>query len=280
MTVDFSKFPYPIIENPHAGSLTEAIAAEPNSAGYAVATIKTAHGDDLAETVRTFAQTLRKDAEDTGFTDITAYREIRPDEMGGAVPFDLAICTTMLADAKQRQVNSKWPALEWAIKMMERNDFADWTLLVEFKEPSQASAAVSAWNRGDAAFSALTQNSTSFTVGAFKNTMRYSRVSRDPTAIQFFNFFPGPGDVGVLWTAWQEALPWFLEVGEFRSSFPLVALDPDQPLLVLNYAHVDSLKHYFLGVAYDPNFFETVTRCYADRGFKLPAPFFCKIVPV
>jgi hypothetical protein len=33
-------------------------------------------------------------------------------------------------------------------------------------------------------------------------------------------------------------------------------------------------------VAYDPNYLETVTRCYTDRGFTLPAPFFCKIVPV
>ena len=41
-----------------------------------------------------------------------------------------------------------------------------------------------------------------------------------------------------------------------------------------------TLRHYFLGVAYDPNFFETVTRCYADRGFTLPGPFFCKMVPV
>ena len=75
-------------------------------------------------------------------------------------------------------------------------------------------------------------------------------------------------------------MPWFLEVAGFRSSFPLLALDPGQPLLVVNYAHVDSVKHFLHGVAYDPNFLETITRCYLDRGFKSPLQFFCKIVPV
>ena len=117
-------------------------------------------------------------------------------------------------------------------------------------------------------------------MNVFKNTKGYASVSRDPNLVQFFNLFPGPGDVAVLWDAWQEALPYFLEIGGFRSSFPLVALDPDQPILVVNYAHCDSVKHFFLAVAYDPNFPETVTRCYADRGFHLPLPFFCKIVPV
>jgi hypothetical protein len=105
-------------------------------------------------------------------------------------------------------------------------------------------------------------------------------VSRDPNVIQFFNFFPAPGDADALWQGWQDALPWFFETGEMRSSFPMKALDPEQPLLVVNYAHFDSIKHFFLGVAYDPNYLEVVTRCYADRGFTLPMPFFCKIVPV
>jgi hypothetical protein len=96
--------------------------------------------------------------------------------------------------------------------------------------------------------------------------MRYATVSRDPNDIQFFNLFPRPGNVDVLWKAWQDALPWFLEVGEIRSSFPLLALDAKQPLLLVNFAHCDSVKHFFLGVAFDPFFLEVMKNCYADRG--------------
>ena len=46
----------------------------------------------------------------------------------------------------------------------------------------------------------------------------YASVSRDPDVIQFFNYFPGPGDADALWQGWQEALPWFFETGEMRSS--------------------------------------------------------------
>lgn len=49
---------------------------------------------------------------------------------------------------------------------------------------------------------------------------------------------------------------------------------------MVNYAHVDSVKPFFLAVCYDPNFIETVMGCYADRGFHLPLPFFCKVVTV
>jgi hypothetical protein len=108
----------------------------------------------------------------------------------------------------------------------------------------------------------------------------YASVSRDPNVIQFFNFFPGPGDADALWQGWQDALPWFFETGAMRSSFPLKALNPEQPLLVINYAHFNSVKEFFLGVAYDPNYLEVVERCYVKRGFKLPMPFFCKIIPV
>ena len=137
-----------------------------------------------------------------------------------------------------------------------------------------------AFNGGDASFKAMTQGTRSNSVNAFRNTMRYAEVSRDPNVIQFFNLFPGPGETEALWAGWQEALPWFFEVGEFRSSFPLVALDPKQPLLLVNYAHTDSAKHFFLGASYDPTYLETVTHAYVNRGFKLPMPFFCKIVPV
>ena len=282
MTVDFTKFPFPGIHTPHAATLTEAIRAEPVAAGFVVVAIKLGDAGDLAGAVRSFAQALRADAARTGFADITCYREVRLDELGGAVPFDQAICEAAVRNAEQRQATQaeRFPALRPALKMATQNDMADWALLVQYDTPDQARAAAAAWTRGDEQFTALTRGARSHSVGAFRNTMRYAAVSRDPNVIQFFNFFPGPGDVDVLWQAWQEALPWFFEVGEFRSSFPLVALDRDQPILVINYAHIDSIKHFFLGVLYDPNYLENVTRCYVERGFKLPMPFFCKIVPV
>lgn len=282
MSLDYTKFPFPSVENVHAATLTEGISAEPVAAGFAVVAFKVADAGEFAAAARTFVQALRADAARTGLADVTAYRQIRTDEFGGAVPFDQAICDTALRDAERQHAKhgEKFPAIGPALKMTEENDIADWALLVEYQTTDQASAAVAAWNRGADSFTALTRKTKSHTAGAFGNRMRYASVSRDPNLIQFFNFFPGPGDPDVLWPAWQEALPWFLEVGEIRSSFPLVALDPNQSILLVNYAHCDSMKHFFLGVSYDPNYLETVTRCYADRGFKLPMPFFCKIVPV
>ena len=281
MSVDFTKFPFPGLQNPQAATLTEALQYEPVSAGFVVACVK-GTGDDFAAKARAFAQALRADAAKTGLTDITAYRELLPDELGGAIPFDQAICETSLRNAERIEAtqSDKFPTIKPAIKVMNQNDVADYVLFAEYKTTDQALAAMKAFNGGDASFKALTQGTKSNSVNAFRNTMRYAEVSRDPNVIQFFNLFPGPGETEALWAGWQEALPWFFEVGEMRSSFPLVALDPNQPLLLVNYAHADSAKHFFLGVSYDPTYLETVKSAYVDRGFKLPMPFFCKIVPV
>lgn len=282
MAIDYSKFALTGIEDPHAATLTEAITAPAVGNGYVIVTLKTGRGLTFAEPVRAFAQALRADAAASGLTDITAYRAARPDEFGGGIPFEQAICDAIVADARKRHETQgkKWPTTGLAVQMTQENEMADWVVFAEYATPNQAKTAAAGWAGGAASFAALTNGVQTHTINAFKNTMQYARVSRDPNLVQFFNLFPGPGDVSVLWQAWQEALPYFIEVGEFRSSFPLVALDPDQALLVVNYAHCDSVKHFFLAVAYDPNFLETVTRCYADRGFQLPRPFFCKIVPV
>ncbi len=282
MTVDFSKFAFTGIENPRAATLTDAVTVEPVNNGYIVVTLKTQGGAGFAEPVRRFAQALRAGASSSGLTDITAYREARTDELGGGIPFDQAICDRVFADARRRHEAEpdKWPMAGMAVQLTQENGMADWILLVEYGTADQAEIAAADWKKGDGPFAALTDGVGAHTVNVFKNTKGYASVSRDPNLVQFFNLFPGPGDVSTLWDAWQEALPYFLEIGEFRSSFPLVALDPDQPILVVNYAHCDSVKHFFLAVAYDPNFLETVTRCYADRGFHLPLPFFCKIVPM
>ena len=281
MTIDFTKFPYPALEDPHARTLTEAIAAAPNAYGYVVITIKTKEGVDLLAQIRGFAQAVRGDAAQSGIRDVTAYREITTDELGGAMPFDQAICDAMLEDVKRRAANesTRFPASKMAIGVMSQNEMADWIILAEFGTPDQATAFANG-STGNMALSALLEQTASHSMNAFRNTKRYASVSRDPNVVHFFNLFRGPGDIDVLWSAWQEALPWFLEVAEFRSSLPLVALDARQPLLIVNYAHVDSVKHFLHGVAYDPVFLETITHCYLDRGFKVPLPFFCKIVPI
>ena len=282
MTVDYTKFPFTDVENPHAATLTEAITVDPVDEGFVVLAIKLRDPAGFEARIRTFAQAVRASAEETGLRDVTAYREFRRDELGSAVPFDQAIAAAVLDDAAERAKSegARYPTLRPAIKMVETNDIADYTLLLEYASPEQAAAAVAAWKGGEGSYAALTGDAETATLGAFRNMKRYAGVSRDPNVIQFFNFFPGPGDADALWQGWQEALPWFFETGEMRSSFPLKALDPEQRLLVVNYAHFDSIKHFFLGVAYDPNYLDVVTRCYVDRGFKLPMPFFCKIVPV
>ena len=282
MTIDFTKFPYPAVEDPHARTLTEAIAAPPTADGYVVVTIKTGGDTDLIAQIRGVAQAMRADATRSGLRDVTAYREISVDELGGAMPFDQAICDAIMADAKQRAANdaTRFPGSKMAVGVMSQNEMADWVILAEFGTPEQATAFVKEAAAENAALAALLGRAASHSVNAFKNTRRYAAVSRDPNVVHFFNLFRGSGDIDVLWSSWQEALPWFLEVAEFRSSLPLVALDPAQPLLIVNYAHVDSVKHFLHGVAYDPVFLETITHCYLDRGFKVPLPFFCKIVPI
>jgi hypothetical protein len=278
MTVDFTKFPYPGLHNPHAATLTEGITAPPLSSGFAVVTLKGPHISDFSERVRAFATALRAKAASSGVTDITAYRQMRRSELGGAIPFDQAICETALHDAEQLHIE-KFLGVPVA-KMMLSNAIADWALIVEFQSPEHATAAAQLWKQAGEEFEILTRDTTSFTVGTFENMMRYSSVSRDPDLIQFFNFFPGPSKPEVLWPAWQEALPWFFDIGEIRSSFPLQALDADQQLALINYAHFDSVKHFIIGILYDPRYQKIIKECYADRGVVLPMPFFCKIVPV
>ena len=283
MPVDYTRFPFPGIENPHAASLLDALAYSPVQEGFVVILIKVSDGGDYLGQVRAFARALRADAARSGFIEITAYRHIRADEMGGAMPFDQAICEEMLRNAERHLAEEpdKFPALKAAIAVAEgENKAADWALMIEFTTTGQALAAANAWKGEDEAFAVLVQGTGSNSVNAFRNAKRYAHVSRDPNVIQFFNLFPGPGASDDLWLAWLDAVPWFLEMGEFRSSFPLIALDPDQSMILMNYAHIDSVKHFFAGAFYDPTYLRTIKTCYSDRGFALPLPFFCKIVPV
>lgn len=282
MTVDFTKFAFPALESPHAASLTEALKAPPVSGGFVVVTIKHSNPVELESAVREFVFGLRESAAGTGMTDVTVYRQLRRQEFGGAIPFDQAICDRVLDDVGQRRTSQpdRFPAAAMAPHILMQNEIADWVIFVELDGPDQAKAAAEVWRQGDRGFEALRQRVEACSINAFHNMMRYASVSRDPNAIQFFNLFPAPGDLDTLWQAWQDALPWFFEIGEIRSSFPLLALDPNQPLLLVNYAHCDSVKHFLAGVAYDPIFMEVMQRCYAARHITSPHPFFCKIVAV
>lgn len=278
MAFDFTKFPYPALYHPGAETLTEAIRTDPVSCGFAVITLKAAAPMACLPDIREFARGLRASASDLGLLDITAYRHVGPDELGGAMPFDQPVCKGLLEAALSRKETKA--AAGMVSSLVLSNPHADWVLLVEFERPAQAQDAVAAWKRRGGGFDKLAAHATETTAGAFKNTMRYASVSRDPNVIQFFNLFPSPGNLDVLWKAWQDALPWFLEVAEIRSSFPMVALDEEQPILLVNYAHCDSIKHFLVGTLHDPGFREVMEACYARRGVTSPMPFFCKIVPV
>ena len=282
MSVDFTKLPFNGLANPSAENLTDAITSAPVSEGFVVVTLK---NDDAAAAlthVRSFAQELRADAVATGFVDMTVYRELDRSEMGGAVPFDQSFCERMLADIAARRDTQveRFPGLASADSLALKNDLADLVLFITFETTALATRAVAAWQQDASAFGVLTQNAQAFTIGAFRNKKQYARVSLDPDVIQFFNLFPGPGDGEALWEAWQEVLPRYFDVAGIRSSFPLQAVDPDQTLLLVNYAHTDSMKYFLLGMVFDPNFLEDVQRCYVDRGFAFPHPFFCKVIPV
>jgi hypothetical protein len=92
------------------------------------------------------------------------------------------------------------------------------------------------------------------------------RGPRDPNVVQLINWFGAPGDLGTRRPAWQEALPWSIEIIGFRSSFPLLALDPTQPILLVNYAPGDSTKQFLLGTLYDPAFMRVMESCKKGGG--------------
>lgn len=282
MTVDFTKLPFNGVTTPTADTLTEAIASPPVANGFIVATLKT---HDVAATVphvRSFVQALRAAGPDTGLVDITVYRELDRSELGGAVPFDQSFCERMLADISARRETQagRFPGLASADAFALSNPVADLVLFATFETTAAAVDAANAWSEGGSAFGSLAQHAQGFTIGAFRNMQRYAHVSLDPDVIQFFNLFPGPGDGDALWDAWQEVLPRYFDVAGIRSSFPLQALNPEQPMLLVNYAHADSMKYFLLGMVFDPNFLEDIMRCYVQRGFASPHPFFCKIIPV
>jgi hypothetical protein len=266
MPVDFTKLPFSQLGHPGAGTLTEAIAREPDQSGFIVITANAIYPEGFAETIRHFARLVRANSEDSGLVDVTAYRQLRADELGGSVPFDQPVCQAILKREPQLR------------ELVLENPEANWLLLLEYRTPEMALREA---KRDSAGFATILANAArDYTVGAFRNMRRYSEVSRDPSVVQFFGMVSAPGDIEMVWPAWQEALPWFFDIGEIRSSLPLVALDTAQPLLLVNHGHCDSMKHFLHGVVYDPEFQRLMESCYYERGLTAPSPFFCKIVPV
>jgi hypothetical protein len=279
MTVDFTKFPFPTIVHPDVATLTEAITTDPVDSGFVIITLKAAEPAALQPVIREFAMALRADGADAGLVEITAYRQLQRNELGGAIPFDQPICESIIA-AAARGAGAAGIGAQ-AMATVVDNPRADVILLLEYTTPEIASRTAKGFADGEnGLFAHLAAAAKEHTIGAFKNMRRYSSVSRDPNVIQFFNLFGAPGDLDVLWSAWQEALPWFFETAEFRSSFPLLALDPQQEILLVNYAHVDSTKHFLNGALHDPAFAQSMATNYVQRNVTLPTPFFCKIVPI
>ena len=282
MTTDLTKLPFNAVANPTARSLTEAIFSPPVPDGFVVITLKTRDVAATVPHVRSFVAALRAVGSQTGLVDVTVFRELDRTEMGGAVPFDQSFCERMLADISARRATQtdRFPGLASADAFALSNPVADLVLVATFTTTTAATDAVTDWKADGSAFGTLAEHIEGSTISAFRNTRQYAHVSLDPNVIQFFNLFPGPGDADALWEAWQEVLPRYFDVAGIRSSFPLQAMDPDQPMLLVNYAHADSMKYFLLGMVFDPNFLEDITRCYVKRGFEYPHPFFCKIIPV
>ena len=145
-------------------------------------------------------------------------------------------------------------------------------MLVEFGSVDEAGTAAESWRQSGVGFRGLGQSAT---VSVLRNMKGYSSVSLNPDVIQFFNLFPGPGDASSLWESWKQTLPSYFDAAEFRSSFPLLAVDDHQPVLLANPAHLDSAKHFLLSMAFYPKMVEDVERNYVRNGFALPHPFFC-----
>lgn len=279
MVRDFTKFAYSDFYDLDASSLTESITREPDDHGYVLITIKDA-GHDLAHEIRTFAQAVWDEFSNRGLLAVTAYRQLRYEEMGGAVPFDQIHCEEAVADIRSRAKTQSdrfhgLPVPDYVLG----NPLADYIVFVEFTSVAEADAAAKTWKHASKGYAALTMGSTSG-VNVFKNMKRYAEVSLNPDLIQFFNLFPGPGTAAALWNGWEATLPPYFDRAEFRSSFPLLATEDDQPLLLVNRAHVDSAKHFLLGFAFDPRFMEDIEENYLKPGFPPPHPFFCKVIPL
>jgi len=58
------------------------------TAGFVVITAKAAEPEAFVQVVRDFARAVRANAAESGLADVTADRQLRREELGGAVPYD------------------------------------------------------------------------------------------------------------------------------------------------------------------------------------------------
>ncbi len=184
------------------------------------------------------------------------------------MPYDQPICDQLFEQAPPIQA------------IVLNNPAANWLMLLELDSPESALALAESLDAGENGMQALAEASSQHSIGAFRNARQYARLSYDPDVIQFFNLFPGPNSLDVMWKAWQESLPWFFEYTELRSSFPLLALREKQPFLLVNHAHFDSLKHFIHSAIHDPYLPQHIMQEIYGSQHMTAFPFFCKIVPV
>ncbi|MBA3532831.1 MAG: hypothetical protein H0T73_12975 [Ardenticatenales bacterium] len=273
MATDLTRFPFPYLPNPTASTLTEALAHPATSSGFVVLALMAKESEKLIDVLYEFATAARRASSFNGLRTLRAFRQLRRDELGGAVPFDQSICEKLLELAG--------PMATLAQQTILSNPLANWVLLLDFDTTDHATIFVDDLHGGDYRLDTLADGCSMYSVGAFRNIRQYGRVLYDPNLIQCFTLFPAPGTIDLLWQSWQDALPWFFEIGGARSSLPLLAMRPEQTLLLVNHAHWDSMKPFLHGGLYDRFLHEQVLKgIWVERGATLPHTFFCKIAPV
>jgi hypothetical protein len=223
MTVDFTKFPFPSLQQPQAATVTEAITAEPVASGFMIITLKATDPDGFAANAPARQGRQHRPHRHHCLSPTPARRTWRRD----------AVRSIHLRKPAARGRKPAEHAGGCRDGFRDRAQQCGGELGAEARIPNagarvRGGARLRGWRCG---FRHATGATTEHTIGAFRNMMRYASVSRDPNVIQFFNLFPSPGKLDVLWPSWREALPWFFEVGGILSSFPLLALDPKQPML-------------------------------------------------
>jgi hypothetical protein len=209
MATDLARFPFPSLSNLQASTITEALAHEAAGGGFVFLTFQARQPEAFVENMREFAHNLRCNSPVARLTDIKAFRQVRREEAGGAMPYDQAICDQLFQQAPPIQT------------IVLNNPAANWLILLDTDSPESALALAETLDTGENGMKALAEASSQHSIGAFRNARQYARVSYDPDVVQFFNLFPGPNNLDVMWKAWTESLPWFFEYTELRSSFPL-----------------------------------------------------------
>ncbi len=281
MSVDFKYLDFSPVFNQQANNLTEALRGEPVPNGFVFLSFKM----DIQKTTETAffgaLETYLRSLDNKAIQSIKIYRQLKENELGGIVPFDQGICEKYLDEKMNVNFIIRFIHKVYTLRdLLFKNKLIDVGVYISCTDHAAAlSLAHFFENNSDMSWRSLLNNSQRYDIGAFKNMAIYSTVSDDPNKIQFFNLFPAPGKLESIWHSWLKSLPWFFEIANFRSSFPLLALNESQKTLLINAAHWDSAKGFIIGANYDPAF-KKILKGYMKDRVSLPYPFFCKIEKV